>query len=215
MRRALPFLALLGAVLAAPLSARQPAASDAEARKELKELREDAVDALNKKDLDRLLKHVHPDAVLTAPHADPGKEVSRGKDGVRAYFEKMFSGPDRRAESVTAEVTVDDRIILPGGDRAVAWGSSRDTYRMRDGSDFVMLTRWSGTLVREGGRWLILEFHVSANPFDNPIQSAINRNVALWSGGIAAAVALVVGLLVGLVLGRRGQQPPELRQTKV
>jgi hypothetical protein len=80
---------------------------------------------------------------------------------------------------------------------------------MRDGSDFVMTTRWSATLVKEGGRWQIIEFHVSANPFDNPILTVITRSVAWWSGGIAAAVALLVGLVVGWLLPRKAKAAPQ------
>lgn len=209
MRHILAILVLLGASLKAPLAAQSPNKADEKAnREELRALREDAIDAINKNDIDRLLRHVHPDAVLIAPNVNPGAEVVRGKEGVKDYFAKMLSGPNRRADKVTVELTVDDRQILSGGKAAIAWGSSRDTYKMRDGSEFVMVTRWSCTLVKEGGKWLIVEFHVSANPFDNPILNYITTRIILWSSAIAGGVALLVGLLLGWLIPRKGRPTP-------
>jgi uncharacterized protein (TIGR02246 family) len=206
MRHALAILSLLGGSFWVQVSAQAPSKAEEEAiRKELRTLREEAVEALNKNDIDRLLTYVHPDAVLIAPNVDPGAEVVRGKDGVKGYFDKMLSGPNRRADKVTVELTVDDREILRGGNSAIAWGSSRDTYKMRDGSDFVMATRWSCTLVKQDGKWLIVEFHVSANPFANPIQDYIIRRVILWTSVIAAGAALLVGLLLGWLIPRKAK----------
>ena len=171
--------------------------------KELIALRDDALDALNKNDIDRLLTHVHPQVVLTAPSPDAGKEVSRGKDGVRAYFDKMFTGTDRRADSMTSDVKVDELSLLYGGDTAIAWGSSNDTYKMRDGSLFKLRTRWSSTLVKEGDRWLIAEFHISVNMFDNPLVTMTAQWAAWLSGGVAGVVGLVLGVLLGWLWKRK------------
>lgn len=176
---------------------------DAVIHKELIALRDDALDALNKNDIDRLLKHVHPQVVLTAPNPDAGKEVSRGKDGVKAYFDKMFTGPERRADSMTSEVKVDELSLLYGGDTAIAWGSSNDTYKMRDGSLFKLSTRWSSTLVKEGDRWLIAEFHISVNMFENPLVAMTAQRVAWLSGGVAGGVGLVLGVILGWLWKRK------------
>ena len=176
---------------------------DAAIHKELIALRDDALDALNKNDIDRLLTHVHPQVVLTAPSPDSDKQVSRGKEGVKAYFDKMFTGPDRRADSMTSEVKVDELSLLYGGDTAIAWGSSNDTYKMRDGSLFKLRTRWSSTLVKEGDRWLIAEFHVSVNMFDNPLVTMTAQWVAWISGGLAGGVGLVLGVILGWLWKRK------------
>src|SRR5437764_674206 len=60
------------------------------AHKELRALKEQLIEAFNKKDMDALLKHVHPNAVVTWQNA----EVSRGHDGIRAYYKKMLEGPN-------------------------------------------------------------------------------------------------------------------------
>ena len=176
---------------------------DAAIHQELIALRDDALDALNKNEIDRLLTHVHPQVVLTAPSPEAGKEVSRGKEGVKAYFDKMFTGPDRRADSMTSEVKVDELSLLYGGDTASAWGSSNDTYKMRNGSLFKLRTRWSSTLVKEGDRWLIAEFHVSVNMFDNPLVTMTAQWVAWISGGLAGGVGLVLGVILGWLWKRK------------
>jgi hypothetical protein len=203
-----PTLGLM-AILLCPHVGPAPRAESDPALKELVALREDAIDAINKGDLDRLLTHVDADVVLTAPNEEPGKELITGKEGVRDYFQRMIGGGKHpgRAKSVTVELKVDGRRVLEGGGRAIAWGTSKDTYHMKNGSTFVMQTRWSGTLAKKDGKWLIVEFHISANPFDNAIQREIMRGAALWYGGTAGGVALIAGLLIGWMAGRRGSPP--------
>src|SRR6476620_7367796 len=82
------------------------------ARAELKALREEVTDAINKGDTDRLLKHVHPDVIMTAPNADPAALVSRGHKGVKAYYDQMLTGPDRKADKVTINPTVEGDPII-------------------------------------------------------------------------------------------------------
>jgi uncharacterized protein (TIGR02246 family) len=190
--------------LSSPAKAAEEEADEA-THQELTTLRDEAVAALNKQDIDRLLEFVHPDVVFTAPYPKPGKEVRRGHAGVKAYFDEMFSGPNRRAESMTSEVKVDELSLLYGDDTAIAWGSSRDTYKMLDGTNFVVPARWSGTLVRQDGKWLIAEFHVSVNMFNNPLLEPAIKRTAWISGGIAAVVGMLLGAVAMLLLRRPGR----------
>ena len=61
-----------------------------------------------------------------------------------------------------------------------------------------MKGRWTATLVRENGRWLIGSLHVSTNIFDNVL-----LNLAKKYGVRAASLALVAGGILGWLLGRR------------
>ena len=69
--------------------------------------------------------------------------------------------------------------------------------------EFQVQTRWTASLVRENGRWLITAFHSSANAFDNPILDKARQLAMLQWGGIGTAAGALIGVLVGRAVGRR------------
>jgi ketosteroid isomerase-like protein len=163
------------------------------AHAQLRILRDNLIDAMNKRDINRLLQQLHPDVVVTWQNS----EVSRKPEGVRAYISKMLDGPNSIVESFTTAPTVDELTILYGGDAGVAFGSSRDSFKLRSGLTFELTSRWTATVVNDGGAWKIAAFHSSANLFDNPLLAAAQR----WSV-TAAVVALVAGFAIGLLVSR-------------
>jgi len=183
-------------LLAVPASAGAQQAEDP-AHVQLRALRDDLVDAMNKRDLDRLLSHLHPDVVVTWQNA----EVSRKPEGVRAYISRMLDGPNSVVESFTTAPTVDELTVLYGGDAGVAFGSSRDSFRLRSGQSFELTSRWTATVVNEGGSWKIAAFHSSAGLFDNPLLAAAQR----WAM-TASIVALIAGFGIGFLISRIGQR---------
>lgn len=177
-------------------------AKDDAAHDELREVKKAMTDAFNKKDLDALLTHVHPDAVVTWQNG----EVSRGPAGVRKYYERMLVGDKSVLVSVTAAPEVTDLALLIGtpATTAVAYGKLKDHYKLRDGTEIDMDSLFSATLVKQDGRWLIVSFHGSTNVFDNSVLRVAVVKTMWWTGGIAAAVALLVGLIAGrLLFGRK------------
>ena len=179
---------------ALPASSQAPPAKDEAVHNELRALRDGLVDAINKGDIERQLTYLHPNVVVTALNG----EVSRGRDGVRAYFLKMTAGPKRVVDSFHCEVMVDELTILYGAETGIAFGSAVQDYKLTDGLNLDVKTRWTATLVKEHDRWLVASLHASASLFDNPLL-AMAKRTAYWAGGIS----LVVGLIVGLVIGGR------------
>ena len=167
------------------------------AHAQLRALRDDLVDAMNKKDLNRLLSHLHPDVVVTWQNA----EVSRKPEGVRTYIARMLDGPNSVVETFSTAPTVDELTILYGGDAGVAFGSSRDSFRLRSGQTFDLTSRWTATVVNDGGSWKIAAFHSSASLFDNPLLAAAQR----WAM-TGAVVALVAGFGIGFLISRIGKR---------
>ena len=165
---------------------------------ELRKVRDDLTEAVNKNDLDRLLSHLHKNVVVTWMDGT----VSRGLDGVRAYYEKMMKGDQRIVESVKINPAVDELSIIYGGNTAIAFGSSDDDFRLKRGLDFKVHNRWTATLVKEDSKWLIAAFHASASLFDNPLLNAAQR-MMYWVGGIAVAVGLVLGWLGAVWMRKR------------
>ena len=206
MRTSIAALLLLS-VAALPLPAQAPPAdptptptltpapvSDEATHDELRALRDGLLDAINKGDIERQLSYFHPNAVITWHNA----EVSRGHDGIRKYMTGMLQGPDKVVESFKADVNVDELTILYGGDTGISFGSAVEHFAMTSGRTLDLSARWSATLVKQDGRWLIASLHASDNLFDNPLLN-MARRMAWWVGG----GALVVGLALGFLLGRR------------
>ena len=184
------------AVLATPMPAAAQQAEDP-AHAQLRALRDDLVDAMNKRDMNRLLGHLHPDVVVTWQNA----EVSRKPEGVKTYISRMLEGPNSVVESFSTAPTVDELTILYGGDAGVAFGSSRDSFRLRSGQSFELTSRWTATVVNDGGAWKIAAFHSSASLFDNPLLAAAQR----WAM-TAGVVALIAGFGIGFLISRIGQK---------
>ena len=162
------------------------------AHNELRALREKLLDAFNKKDLDALLVHVHPNAAVTWQNA----EISRGHQGIRDYYKKMIDGPGHVVEKVTASLEVDEPTILYGDSNGLAFGTMDEDFVLTDGSVFHLNNRWTAHVVKDNGRWVISGLHISANLFDNGVLHMAMRRTATWTGITAGAVGLVLGLLL-------------------
>jgi ketosteroid isomerase-like protein len=190
-----PIVAVVFLFLAALTgSAQAPPPKDEAVHNELRALRDGLIDAMNKSDIERELAYMHPNVVVTWHNA----EVSRGRDGVRAYLTRMLSGPNRVVSSYSATVDVDELTILYGGATGISFGSALEHFKLNDGKMLDLPARWSATLVKEGDKWLIASLHASDNLFDNPMLS-IAKRTAYWAGG----VCLALGLIAGFALGRR------------
>jgi ketosteroid isomerase-like protein len=159
---------------------------------ELRALRADVLDAFNRKDLDGLLKHVHPNVVVTWQNA----EVSRGHAGIRDYYNKMMLGPNRVVETATAAVEVDELTILYGDRNGLAFGSLDEDFTLTNGMAFRLPNRWTAHLVNEHGRWLISGFHISSNLFDNPVMGIAVKRTAYWAVGIAVPAGVVLAFFI-------------------
>ena len=163
------------------------------------QLRQGLIDSFNKGDLNTLLSHLDPDVVITWQNA----EVCRGPEAVRAYYNKMMTGPDRRVEKVSADPKVDDRHVY--GDWAVSWGGMNDRFVLTDGSDLAMNSRFTASIARRGEAWKVTSFHVSINAFDNPILGYAAKKAGTWAGLLGALAGLLIGLVAGMMIKRRGR----------
>jgi ketosteroid isomerase-like protein len=157
----------------------------------LRALRDELIAAVNGKNSEAILAHLHPDVVLTM---QDGREVraSRGRDAVRDYLNRTLLGPERGVENLRVNPVADDLSIFHQDDMAVSFGSSADQYELSDGKKFEMATRWSATLVKDGERWSVASLHVSSNLFDNPVLDAL-KQWTVWIGAGAALAGLAAG----------------------
>jgi len=172
----------------------QESTTEDPAHAELRTLRAGMQDAIKKGDVERELSYLHPNVVVTWQNA----QVSRGRDGVRNYLDRMLHGPNKIVASFSADFDVDELTILYGGDTGISFGSSREHIGLATGGSVDYNGRWSATLVKEDGKWLIASLHASTNLFDNPFLATTRRMMY-----VASAVALIFGIALGLFLGRR------------
>jgi ketosteroid isomerase-like protein len=199
MKKRMPLVVAVACFLLAPANGQEgkPAAEDP-AHEELRALRRELVEAVNKSDLEGLLGHLDPSVIVTWLNG----EVSRNPEEVRAYYDRMMKGPRPIVKSITIDPTVEELTHLYGN-TGVAYGHSKDHFQLTDGQDFVVPTRWSATVVKKDGKWLIANFHASTDMFDNPVLTLAVKRTALWAAVIAGVVGLILGGIGGWFLRRR------------
>jgi ketosteroid isomerase-like protein len=189
------FLAVLMLLFgaAAPVWSQTSPTNDEATHNQLRALRDNLMSAMNQGDIERQLTYLHPNVVVTWHNA----EVSRGRDGVRAYLQRMLSGPNKMVDSFSADIKVDELTILYGGNTGISFGSAVEHFKLTNGSKIDLPARWSATLVKEGDKWMVASLHASDNIFENPLLAAAKR-AAYWAGGLA----LLGGIIIGSFLGR-------------
>lgn len=189
MRNFVNLLFLLGA-LATTQAAEDPA------HEELRTLRTQLLDAVVKGDIDRVTQHVHPNVVVTWQNS----EVCRGRQGLKDFF--IEQGKDS-FKGYKLPPTPDELTIFHGGNTGVSFGQTIAEYKLL-GKSYELKSRWTATLVKENGVWLLAAYHLSMNVLDNPILGAAKN--ALYVG---IGAALVGGILLGRFLTRKSnRQPP-------
>lgn len=170
---------------------------------DLRALRDGLMDAINKGDIERELTYLDTNVVITWHNA----EVSRGREGVRAYYNRLTGGPNKLVEKFSGEVKVDELTILYGENTGISFGSSVEHFVLTGGRKFDLNGRWTATLVKDNGKWLIASLHVSTNIFDNAMLDLEKKRAFEY-----IVVALVLGVSVGFFWGLRrriGAQKPK------
>ncbi len=163
------------------------------AHQELRQLRDGLLTAMNKSDIESTLTFLSTNCVITWHNA----ETSRGRDGVRDYFNRVMTGPNKLVDSFHCDLKVDELTILYGDNMGICFGSSNEHFKLATGKDLDVRGRWSATVVKENGRWVIASMHASTNLFDN-----VMLDLAKKAAVIVGIISLVAGLIAGWLLGR-------------
>lgn len=173
----------------------------AEIDAELDQFREGLFTAFNRGDYKAMLEtYCHKDVIATWQDGT----TSKGYDEVLAEFAKLATFISR----MQVQPTTDKRMILHDGRLAVSSGNMRDTYDLRrpgQGVDHPAATvalesRWSATLIKEGGRWVLVSFSASCNAFNNQVISLYLKRRTYLTAAVAGIAALVVGFVLGVLL---------------
>jgi uncharacterized protein (TIGR02246 family) len=196
--RALAMAILL--LLPTGLRAQEPATGTEDpAHAELRALRDAMLADFNKGDYDAMMAYVAPNAVFTPLDA----QVCHGADEIKAYTDRMMKGANAIVKELKVDLKTDALAELYGGDTAIAWGSIQESFKLTEGLEFSSNDRWSATLVKQDGKWLVASLHTSSNIFDNPLLNAAKRGAM-----IAAIVAGLIGLILGFVVAKLIRKRP-------
>ena len=189
MKKLTMLLLMSGGIFSGTFAQETKGTPEDPAHAELRALRAEIIEAINKSDIDAVVKRVHPNVVVTWQN----NEVCRGHKGLRDFFERM--GKDT-FKGYKMPPTPDELTILYGGDTGVSFGQTVAQYKLF-GKEYELKSRWTATVVKENGHWLLASYHISTNVLDNPLLNTAKQ--ALY---IAGGVALLVGLGAGLLMAR-------------
>ncbi len=163
-------------------------------RAALDTFRKELVKAVSENDLEGILSKLHPDVIVTWQDG----QVCHGRKEVREFYERMEEGEKRTFQGYITPPTPDEHTILYSGDASgVVYGYNVGRFFLV-GKELELKNRWTATLVKEDGKWLMASYHVSMNILDNPLLNSVKKGAVY---GIPTALA--GGLIIGFFLGRK------------
>lgn len=172
-------------------------------RAELVELRDRMFAAYESRDLETMLKDIGSEIIITWQNGDR----NHGPKAFTEFFNKMMKGDNALVVDVKTEFELDGSAILYGDSAAVASGTTTDVFKLRDGRDFSLDSKWTASLSKVEGQWKITSYHVSSNVFDNPFLSTAKQWLV-----IMAVIGAICGLILGAVLMRLFTAKPKASQ---
>lgn len=193
IRRRLLAAALLAAAPLVQGTDNAPSDQDKQEHDKLRALLGTFTQAFNTRNLDPLLPHLHPNFSVTMINQD----VVTSPAELKSYLDKQFNGPNALLTDVKIKPEADVLTTFVEGRIGINRGSSVDTYTLKDGRVVTLNTRWTGTAIKDGDTWKVLNAHIGLNAIDNPILEGMEKLKWMWVGG-----ALVVGLIAGFLAGR-------------
>jgi uncharacterized protein (TIGR02246 family) len=168
-----------------------------EDRAQLAGLRQEMVRAITTGDIDTIVSLLHPNVVVTWQDG----RVCRGRDEVYDFFVDMASKSKRAFQGYKIPPTPDELTILHSNATAgVVYGYHVGQFYLL-GREVEMHNRWTATVVKEDGQWLIAGYHVSMNILDNPLLNGMKKAALIGTGA-----GLLLGLLAGKLSGRGGYE---------
>ena len=166
---------------------------------ELRAMLKTMTEAMNSRNIDAMAPLFHSRFSITTVD----QQVFTNLDAFKTYFNSLFTGDKPPLKSIMFNPTADALTEFVDENIGFVHGASTDTYVFADGDTREMTSRWTATLYKDNGKWKILNVHIGANLFDNPVITALKSWI--YKVGVGAGVA---GGLLGFVLGRLTRRRP-------
>ena len=174
-------------VVAGPLARAAEEAREAD-HEALRELRVQAVKAINARDTEALMGCFATEFVFTA--AD--QTVLTDRTGVEAFFNRLFNAADAPLAALTADPTATIFTRFTDPNTGYCYGVTKDTYTLKNGRSVIIPACWTAVVVKQNGEWRVAAAHVGVNFLDNPVLTiralpwwrklAIFLGLAKWPG---------------------------------
>lgn len=158
-------------------------------RAQLLVILKDVESGINSRQIDLMLRHIDEKAIVTWLNA----EVSKGPEGVRAYFTKMVGdAPGTVLSKYVTHPQISEQAIFYG-DVAIAHGTTEDEFTPHERAVFRFSSRWTASLRKSDGQWRIIALNLSTNAFNNALTAELERLALLaGAGGLAGGLFLAV-----------------------
>lgn len=130
--------------------------------------------AIESRDMKALMGCFAKDFVFTSID----QTVMTNETQLLAFNERIFTGKDAPLAKMKMEPEADVLTRFVSGNVGYCFGRSKETYTLKDGHVFVMINRWTATVLKENGEWKIAAVHTGVNFMDNPILTA--RSMSFW-----------------------------------
>lgn len=142
---------------------------------------------INEQNVDRMVAQMTPDATVIWLSAD----VSRGREDIRAYYNRTLKGPDRVLDKYTTKATLAVKARFYG-DVAIADGAMQDMFFPASREPFELSSKWTATCVKTDGQWKVASLHLSTSAFKNTLLDEAENSAKLAAvGGLIGGVLLV------------------------
>lgn len=122
---------------------------------------------------------------------------------IQEYFEEWF-GEGGYLQSLELSLQPDAPTELyQDKTLGIVRGSGVEKYKLTDGRDLDLKTRWTATLIKDtDSKWRILALHLGTNFYDNAIYHE-SRKYLTKMAVIGTMGGLILGVFFGFLIGRR------------
>lgn len=196
-------IAWMSAVLLAglPFALAHGAGEAQQTQKEVELVRSQLTAALEKLDAHAVQALMHPDVVVVQPDGTTlsgakavGDYIAQCNAGTGGWFKAIRLKPEIKTQSAQ------------GGVVTVS-GNAHDKYVLTNGSEFDLECRFTATLEKTDGGWVVRQLQAAPAGFENPMMTAVvtkSANALVWAWFIGATMGAVIsGLVTRYFMKRR------------
>jgi ketosteroid isomerase-like protein len=193
----------MSAVLLAgvPLALAQGSGAVDETEKEVNQVKDKVVVALEKLDAEGVRSYLHTDVVVVQPDGS----TLKGAGAVADYLAKCNAGTGGWFKAVVLKPEIKTLAIHAGV--VTVSGQAHDKYRLTNGTEMDLDCRFTATLEKADGKWVIRQLQAAPAGFENPMMTAVvtkSANAIVWAWFIGATMgAAVCGLIVRYFMRKR------------